>query len=491
MRTAVSRFAAYQQPRSAMAVASAAGSSIQFQARDMSCSTFAVAAKKAQSTFAEQKTKEAQLQGKQLFETETLDDIPDPVAAVSSKTTMTPELATDIVNAATALRIRPVAGTIYTAVMKWALMPEVVEKMPVEALSRLLHSAVILHSPHLFDLLITYLWRVVEAAPTMDAVTCAVIINAYGRGGVKHTKLYKALGDRALQTVSDSSITMAHVANMSYALSRVNYGNKELYTKLKDQCLALRKGASPLIVASILESFATAGIIDDDLFDAYESILAKNLEKCSPPLLASIISTLAKAKREKSEPLFATCRKRVIYVADTFDSASIGRVMEALYISGVSDEDLLAALSERSCKIPSDFRVVEVRQTLEALAHFGLYDPELFPLLGSRIAGILRSRGVFDLDNVASTLAAFATVHERHEDLIVVGTRVLSDAAQSMAPRTYINSLYAFAIHNVRNEGQRKMIEGARPHYAILQQEAARDSKLAPRLEVVTKTYFK
>eukprot|EP00164_Ancoracysta_twista_P029290 GFYU01059010.1.p1 GENE.GFYU01059010.1~~GFYU01059010.1.p1 ORF type:complete len:167 (+),score=32.80 GFYU01059010.1:165-665(+) len=166
MRAAVSRFAAFQQPRGTMAAASVAGSSMQFQARDMSCSTFAVAAKKAQSTFAEQKTKEAQLQGKQLFETETLDDIPDPLVALSAKTTMTAELATDIVNAATALRIRPVAGTVYTSVMKWALMPEVIEKMPVEALSRLLHSAVILHSPHLFDLLMSYLWRVVEAAPS-------------------------------------------------------------------------------------------------------------------------------------------------------------------------------------------------------------------------------------------------------------------------------------------------------------------------------------
>eukprot|EP00744_Colponema_vietnamica_P028833 GILI01044040.1.p1 GENE.GILI01044040.1~~GILI01044040.1.p1 ORF type:complete len:478 (+),score=129.13 GILI01044040.1:59-1492(+) len=463
--------------------AATVGSSI-VAIREVSCQTFGAAVKKTTEEFTKTKSKEAQASGKRLFETEILDDID-----VTKGSTMSPAICTDIANAAAALKIRPNAGTIFPAVSQWALAPEIIKTLPAEPLSKLLHASVVLHSPALFDLLISYIWRITEMAPKLDPVSCAVIINAYGRSGVKHDVLYAALVKRATATIDDSAITLAHVANVAYATSRVGASQPALVKKLKAQFLKLKGNANPLIAASVLDSFTTAGALDDEVLSAVETVVTSNIAQCSAPLVASILNTLSKAKRTDSK-LFEAAATRASQIASTFDSASIARTMNSLFISNVNNEDLMATLAERACKIPGDFRVAEARQTLEALSFFVLYDPELFPLLGSRVAAVIGSRGVFDVDHIAAILAAFAAVHERHEDLIHLGGRAIADSAQNLNAETYINALYSFAAHNVRNDSVRRTSEGAKANVVAMTAAAATSELLTKRFELVKKTYL-
>lgn len=451
--------------------------------RELSCQAFAAAVKKATEEFTRKKSREAQANGKRLFETEILDDVD---AATS---TLTPAVAIDIANAAASLRIRPGIGTVFPALSDWALDPKVAKTITPETLSRLLHASVVLHAPRLFDLLISYIWRVTEMAPKLDPVVCAVLINAYGRSGVKHEKLYAALTKRATATIDHSSITLAHVANVAYATSRVGATSPALFKKLKAQFLKFQPNANPLIAASILDSFATAGALDDEVLAAVEAVVTKNIAICTAPLVASLMNTLAKAGRTEA-PLFATCATRAAAIAATFDSASIARTMNALFTANINNEDLMASLAERACKIPGDFRVAEARQTLEALSFFVLYDPELFPLLGSRVSAVIGSRGVFDVDHVAAILAAFAAVHERHEDLIHLGGRAVADSAQNLSADTYINALYAFASNNVRNDSVRRTVEGAKANVSAMAEAAKKSEMMAKRFELAKKTYL-
>lgn len=452
--------------------------------RALSCQAFGAAVKKSTEEFAKTKNKEAQAVGKRLFETEILDDI-DQVKG----TTMSASVCTEIANAAAALKIRPNAGTVFPALSQWAMKPATIKSITAEPLSRLLHASVILHSPALFDLLISYIWRITEMAPKLDPVACAVIINAYGRSGVKHDKLYAALVKRATATIDNAAITLAHVANVAYATSRVGANQPALFKKLKAQFLKQKGSANPLIAASILDSFTTAGELDDEVLEAVESVVTANIAQCSAPLVASILNTLSKAKRTDSK-LFQAAATRASQIASSFDSASIARTMNSLFISNVNNEDLMATLAERACKIPGDFRVAEARQTLEALSFFVLYDPELFPLLGSRVAAVIGSRGVFDVDHIASILASFAAVHERHEDLIHLGGRAIADSAQNLNPETYINALYSFAAHNVRNDAVRRTVEGAKANVAAMKAAAEKSELLSKRFDIVKKTYL-
>ncbi|KAL7706663.1 hypothetical protein N2W54_003853 [Lotmaria passim] len=424
--------------------------------------------------------------GRQLYEVEHLDDL---------QTAYTPAIASKVCHLASQLRIDSTKGHPFAAVVEASISAEGEKTMDVASLARIVHSCLVLRSPYLYEVLFTFVPFVRTKAATMDAVSTAVLINAYGRSGVHHPGLYKAMCDNGAVVLKDTRVSLAHIANVAYAVSRVRYLHAPLMLTVRDHALRKVDEASPIIALTLLDAFTELHQFDEDLFSAYEQRLLEHLGELQAPLMASLISCVARAGRGRPE-VMETLGARVTAIADTFDAASIAKVTNAYYHAGVLSEDVFGALAERACKMASDFRPDEIAAVLNALSAFDLFDAELFPLLATRLSSLYKQVGYVDVADAAVILSSFAAVQECHDELIYVCSQIFAahpDAAMDSATR--INALWAFATLNVHNEAQTKMLEETRAKPTLLRLTtgahlSAKDKAvLEERREFVGKVY--
>lgn len=412
--------------------------------------------------------------GRQLYEVEHLDDL---------ATAYTPAVASKICHLASQLRIDSTKGQPFAAAVEASISAAGEKAMDVASLARIVHSCLVLRSAYLYDVLFTFVPFVRAQAPTMDAVSTAVLINAYGRSGVHHPGLYKAMCDHGAVVLKDTRVSLAHIANVAYAVSRVRFLHPELMLTVRDHALRKVAEASPIISLTILDAFTELQQVDEELFAAYEQRLLGQLEELQAPLMASLVSCVARAGRGTAavmEPLGA----RVTALADTFDAASIAKVTQAYYQAGVLNEDVFGALAERACKVAADFRPDEIATVLNALSSFDLFDAELFPLLASRLSTMYKQATYVDVADAALALSSFAAVQERNDELIYVCGQIFAahpNAAMDGAARTH--ALWAFATLNVHNEAQTNMLEEARAKPALMR--VAPDARLSAKEKAV------
>lgn len=417
-----------------------------------------------------EKKRELQQEGRLIFEREVLDD--------AFTGGLNPQIASSIAGAASALRIVPSKGQVFSRLITWALQPDVVSSMDGVAIGRLVHACVVLAEPKLFEVLFTYLWRVVELAPTLGGVSCAMIVNAYGRSGVQHGELYKALCARAQTVLREDAITPAHLANVANALSRVHVADAGVFDLIRDQSLRLQQQGVPLVWATILDAFSTVGRIDEELFTAFESSLEKQIQECSAPLMATILCTLAKSKRTQS-PLFNACATRAVQIAHTYDAGSIAKSLDAFYQVKQCPEEFFGSMAERACKVATDFRTDEVRLVLRALSAFDLFDAELYPLLASRLISVAKMTRSLPPQDAIGALSSFAVVHERHDELIYTVSVVMKGGLEALDKAQFTELLWAFAELNVRNDTTRTMVSMASGRLLPRGQDELTDKRLA------------
>ncbi|EKF27782.1 hypothetical protein MOQ_008487 [Trypanosoma cruzi marinkellei] len=451
--------------------------------RSMSTQTFVASVEKTQQQLAASERKqELVLHGRHLFESETLDDI---------KTAWTPSVAGTVCHAATQLRISPTKGQPFAAVVERSLSREAVEVMDAPSLARIVHACLVLRSPHLYDVLFTYIRTLIKLAPTLDTVSCAVLLNAYGRAQVQHEELYKVICDRAAIVMKDPRTFVAHTANVAHALARVHFFHRDLFLVLRDQAVRQASQGPLLVPVTILDAFAEVGFVDDSLFSVLEERLMKELSELPAPLMASLIGCLVKAGRASS-PLFTACGERIIAIGGTFDPTSIAKTCDAFYRANVLTEEVFGALAERACKVAADFRADEIHLTLNALGSFDLFDGELFPLLASRFVSIVKQGGYVSPVDAAGVLASFAAVQERSDELVHICTQLLAAHCDALDGATLVQTLWACAVLNVRNEAQQTLMEYAKGDASRIpsEEEAARQSRQAlERLQYIKKAY--
>lgn len=458
---------------------------------------------------ADNNKRDVQHTGRLLFEKEALDDVVvltpashhmSSSSAVGIETccerdAMNAEMVCQIASMATMLRIAPTKCQPFQKVVDWALQPRVVDSMDEMAISRLLHAALVLSEPRIFDLLFTYLWRVAALAPKASGVSCAMLINAYGRCGVRHAALYDALCRRATTALLQEGVTLGHIANVANALSRVGIADPGVFQVISDQTIRFEKQAPPLVMATILDAFSTVGIVDDALFTLFESHLERLMEECSAPLMATIVGALAKAKRKQS-PLFGAVASRASRISSTYDPSSIARTLDAFYQVQHCSEEFFGLLAERACKISAEFRPDEIHLTLRALSAFELFDAELFPLLASRLMSCIRGgNGNTPPDVIIGALAAFAAVHERHEGLIHAVSLTMKPFITALNAELFTTLLWAFAELNARNDTTRAMVSLAQTRQDCLLTTAGpvppgwTSDVLAKRIDTIRKVY--
>ncbi|KAK7196722.1 hypothetical protein NESM_000612000 [Novymonas esmeraldas] len=397
--------------------------------------------------------------GRQLFETEVLDDL---------ATAYTPTVASKICQVASQLRIDTAKGQPFNAIMQASVSSAAETSMDVASLARIIHSCLVLRSEFLYDVLFTFLPFVRAKASTMDAVTTAVLLNAYGRSGVHHTRLYAAMCDNGAATLKDPRVPLPHIANVAYAVSRVKFLHPELMETLRHHALRKSAEASPLISLTILDAFAELNHVDAELFSALEQRLLDQLNDLPAPLVASFVSCVVRTGRGRPE-VMESLGARTVAIADTFDAASIAKVAHAYYESDVASEDVFGALAERACKLAADFRGDEIASVLNALSALDLFDAELFPLLASRFMALHRQATYLDPMDAAVILSSFAAVQERNDELIYACTQMFSACTGSaMPPMARVHALWACASLNVHNEAQSKMVEEVRATPSLL-----------------------
>ncbi|CBZ25884.1 conserved hypothetical protein [Leishmania mexicana MHOM/GT/2001/U1103] len=419
--------------------------------------------------------------GRQLYEVEVLDDL---------KTAYTPAVASKVCYVASQLRIDATKGQPYSAVLEAAMTAEGEQTMDVASLARIVHSCLVLRSEHLHEVLFTFIPFLREKAGAMDAVTTAVLINAYGRSGVQHPGLYKALCDNGATVLKDPRVPLAHIANVAYAVSRVKFLHPALMLTLRDHALRKVTEASPIISLTVLEAFTELRQIDEDLFSAYEQRLLGQLNELHAPLMASLVSCVVRAGRGKAE-VMESLGARTVAIADTFDAASIAKVTNAYYEADVASEDVLGALAERACKVAADFRADEIATVLNALSAFDLFDAELFPLLASRFVALHRQGGYVDVADAAVILSSFAAVQERNDELIYVCTQLFAAyPGVAMDPAVRVNALWACASLNVHNEAQTKMLEEVRATPSLVKWESKADMLPKAKATLEERTQF-
>jgi hypothetical protein len=402
--------------------------------------------------------REAARRIKALYETEQLD-----LNMETGFVDMKPDEAGQIAQAASQKSVSASRSPVLQGLYDWALAPQTVDslsKSPV-ALSRLLHSAIVLRAPVLYELTFTYLRSLIPVIPSLEPQVCAVITNVYGRCGIRHGQLFEALELRLIETIKDPVITLAHVANVAQALSKVQQPpkgsyNKKLYLALRDQAVRLHAQATPLMLVTILDSFASVGYVDDEVSALYESRLVACIEECSPILLGAILQTCVKSNRTTSalfDSVAAVARKKI----KDFDSVAIATVLDAFSTAQRPNEELFALAAEQACKQVMHFRSNEIAMTLRALAAFDLFDAELFPLMASRFTAIASSSEIACEDAV-TVLEAFAMVHERNEALLNVANTIIQQNWPLLTPAHFVTALWAFDKLNYRSAARESLI---------------------------------
>ena len=387
---------------------------------------------------------------KSLFETEQLD------SRVDGQIDVTADEAGIIAQTAAQKSVNVSRSPVMLSVYDWALTQSSVATLSSSplALSRILHSALVLRSASLYELAFTYLRSFVLGASSLEPTVCAVVVNVYGRCGIHHEELWNALEGRLIETLKDPSIALAHIANVAQALSKVQASkgayNKQVFLLLRDQAVKLHAQATPLMLVTILDSFASVGFVDDELCALYESRLTAVIEECSPGLLGAVLQTCTKGHRTAS-PLFDSVANVAKKKMKDFDSFAVAVILDAYCQAQRPNEELFALAAEQACKQVMHFRSNEIAMTLRALAAFDLFDAELFPLMASRFVSIVASSEIA-FDDAVLVLEAFATVHERHEALLNATSTLILPYVPQLTPVQFVTTLWALEKLNYRSE---------------------------------------
>lgn len=453
------------------------------------------------------KLQQIQSQGKQLFDTETIEvpvelrssttaspRLPKGGASPASSTTTTamgskeewtPQVASIIAQAAVQWHISPLRGQAYAEVLNWAMTASAEEVMDVRSLARILHSALVLRAPQLYPLLMTYIPLLLKStSPSSphygqlrnEPATLAVLLNAYGRAGVQHELLYEKLCHLGEEVLADPTLTMAHVANVVHALAKVRAIYPGILSTLRNQAVRQKDSATPLMSITLLNAFAELSFKDEELFSVFEEHLLKHVNDLTPPLLASLLHSLVTAERasscsSSSSVLLQRIGEQITRTAGRFDAFPIAKVMTAYFASGNYSEEALGALAERACAVVSDFRSEEVARVLEALSALDLFDGELFPLLASRIATLVKQAAPITIEDAACALASFAAVQEPNDELHHWCGKVFVEYADAsmLSAEAYINVIWGCLALNIRNEAQKKFVDAVKARPQLLQ----------------------
>lgn len=379
--------------------------------------------------------------------------------------------------------------------------------------AKIIQSMVAMQHPQTVDVLVSWIKRLQVIVPaTGDAASVVALAHGYGRSGTIHQALIAVLEKKAIEVLRDTQ-SIAQVANAYYAFAQLGSRNRGLYAMLAERAVALLPQASPIVIATIIDSLAVSGIPQPELVAAFEPIAAAKMADASAPLVASLMLGFARvvlqregiptrqdgsasvgsgsdadpvtgeyavptfaaptsssaldataaggAKLAAAQAAVAACPviaagcARVVQIGDTFDPASVAKLLQALVVARIADENILTQLADRVVVIAETCKVEEVAMILRSIAQFELYDDTLFNTLARRVMTLMRggrNRGhLFNevaaaADQVASVLCSFAMVSQPHSDLFAACSAMLRARFSQLSSADLIDVMWAYLV---------------------------------------------
>lgn len=363
--------------------------------------------------------------------------------------------------------------------------------------AKVLQSLIGMQHPHVMEILVAWVHRIKDLLPFAEAPAVVSLAHAYGRTGTVHQGLLSALEQRAMVVLSDTQL-IAQVANSFYAFAQMQSKNEELYRLLASRALDLLPQASPIVITTIIDSIATSGVPQPELLEFYEKLAAAKMDEATPPLVSSLMfgvvrchnpdRTEAGARLAAESPVVTAAIARIPFIADSFDAASGSKLLQALVIANIIDENILTQVADRITSIATTCKLEECATILRSIAQFELYDDQLFEALARRTMNLVRGSSNLrgsrahqgsdtsaSAEQVCSILCSFAMVSQPHGDLFSACTNVIKFRANQLTSPELIDLMWAYVVlgEHLRHE----------PIFVGMQNELKRREALANQVE--------
>ncbi|KAK7200545.1 hypothetical protein NESM_000110200 [Novymonas esmeraldas] len=205
-------------------------------------------------------------------------------------------------------------------------------------------------------------------------------------------------------------LTMNEVSEVLLSLARLGRGRSTAFERLTVRTLGMLPKVSARTMANVVEAYALAGRGDDtELFTLVADRTLHTRHEVAAVTIASVLASFAKAG-VRNDRLFIEVIPRVRHVATYGTPRDVVNVVSAYATVNLWHYRLFARLADRAIQLRADFRTTELVALLKAYATVQMRYDRLFTEFAPRIQTLVH---LFSPAQLASLVSSFAAVDIR------------------------------------------------------------------------------
>ncbi|AYU83840.1 hypothetical protein LdCL_360055600 [Leishmania donovani] len=227
------------------------------------------------------------------------------------------------------------------------------------------------------------------------------------RGHPSETPLDDAVAEVLIERIVAHSdhLKVDEVAEVLLSLSRLGKGNSAAFGSLNVRTLGMLPKSPPRVMAHVVEAYALAGRGDDtELFTLVADRTVAMRHEMASVTIASVLASFAKAG-VRNDRLFIEVIPRVRHVATYGTPRDVVNVVSAYAAVNLWHYKLFARLADRAIQLRADFRTPEVVALLKAYATVQMRYDRLFTEFAPRIQTLVHLLSPADLASIVSSYA--------------------------------------------------------------------------------------
>ncbi|CBZ26321.1 conserved hypothetical protein [Leishmania mexicana MHOM/GT/2001/U1103] len=227
------------------------------------------------------------------------------------------------------------------------------------------------------------------------------------RGHPSETPIDDAVVEVLIERIVAHSdhLKVDEVAEVLLSLSRLGKGNSAAFGSLNVRTLGMLPKSPPRVMAHVVEAYALAGRGDDtELFTLVADRTVAMRHEMASVTIASVLASFAKAG-VRNDRLFIEVIPRVRHVATYGTPRDVVNVVSAYAAVNLWHYKLFARLADRAIQLRADFRTPEVVALLKAYATVQMRYDRLFTEFSPRIQTLVHLLSPADLTAIVSSYA--------------------------------------------------------------------------------------
>ncbi|GET93560.1 hypothetical protein, conserved [Leishmania tarentolae] len=240
---------------------------------------------------------------------------------------------------------------------------------------------------------------------TLHDIVVQLSIVARLRGHASATPLDDAVVEALIARIVAHSdrLRMDEVAEVLLSLSRLGKGNSSAFRSLNVRTLGMLPKSPPRVMAHVVEAYALAGRGEDtELFTLIADRTVAMRHEMASVTIASILASFAKAG-VRNDRLFIEVIPRVRHVATYGTPRDVVNVVSAYAAVNLWHYKLFARLADRAVQLRADFRTPELVALLKAYATVQMRYDRLFTEFAPRIQTLMHLLTPVDLAAIVSS----------------------------------------------------------------------------------------